>query len=862
MGVSPLQKSRSFLILLATLALLLTSGPSAALGAPDSSAAGDHAQSAKFTTSGTYIVRMSGDPAVAYQGGINGLTATAPQAGAKINPNAADVVKYTTYLKGNHDAALKAVGATQKLYDYTFSYDGFAARLTAAQANALAARTDVVSVDRDAFHAVDTSSTPTFLGLDAEGGLWDQLGGVGSAGEGVVIGVVDSGIWPESLSFADRLDANGVPSSAPGAKRAFQQIPGWHGKCVNGEQFVATLCNQKLIGAQFFNAGWADPENGLSGSQVLNRDRPWEFLSARDYNGHGTHTSSTAGGNHGVPATGAAALFGSISGMAPRARVAMYKALWSTEDASTAGGNTTDLVAAIDQAVADGVDVINYSISGTSTNFLDAVEVSFLFAAQAGIFVAESAGNSGPTVSTVAHPGPWTTTVAAGTHNRSGKGSVTLGNGSTYEGASLTPGVGPAPIINATAAGLPGADPNLLRQCFSAGAAGALTTSGDPAPQLDPALVAGKIVVCERGGAAPANARVDKSLAVQEAGGVAMVLWNVAVSSLNADLHSVPTVHINNVDGAAVAAYAATAGATATIAQAVVVLNAAAPFTASFSSRGPLLAGGGDLLKPDVIAPGHPRRGGASGQRRQGLQHLQRHVDVEPARGRPRGPAHGPPSELVADGDQVGPDDLRHGRPRRREHESARHLPPGRRPRSPELGGRSGPRVRRRVRRLARLPPKPEALHVLLRRRARAGVRHERLQRGQHRHRRHGRPPDRDPQGHQRRRHGGDVHREPDRPDRREFRDQPDQPAPRSRPDGNLHRGLHSDLGGGERLRRRPAQLDRRQPHRSDPSRRPAGGTRRAGAGLRHRWPDQLRRAVRLRRSVLGGSARADRRDD
>jgi subtilisin family serine protease len=603
MGVSPLRNFRSSIVLLAALALLVTGGPGSALGASGTTSA-TPATSAKFTTSGNYIVQMSGDPAVAYEGGIRGLKATAPKAGAKINPFATDVVKYTSYLKGNHDAALKAVGATQKLYDYTFSYDGFAARLTAAQANALAARKDVVSVVPDALHEVDTSSTPTFLGLDAEGGLWDQLGGVGSAGEDIVIGVVDSGIWPESLSFTDRVDANGVPSNAPGAKRAFQQLPGWHGKCVNGEQFVATLCNQKLIGAQFFNAGWADAEAGLSGSEVLNRDRPWEFLSARDYNGHGTHTSSTAGGNFGVPATGAAALFGSISGMAPRARVAMYKALWSTEDAATAGGNTTDLVAAIDQAVADGVDVINYSISGTSTNFLDPVEVSFLFAADAGIFVAESAGNSGPTVSTVAHPGPWTTTVAAGTHNRSGTGSVTLGNGSTYNGASLTPGVGPAPLINATAAGLPGADPNLLRQCFSAGAAGALTTSGDPAPQLDPALVAGKIVVCERGGAAPANARVDKSLAVQQAGGVGVVIWNVAVSSLNADLHSIPTVHINNVDGAAVAAYAATAGATATIAQAVVVLNAPAPFTASFSSRGPLIAGGGDLLKPDVIAPG------------------------------------------------------------------------------------------------------------------------------------------------------------------------------------------------------------------------------------------------------------------
>ena len=151
------------------------------------------------------------------------------------------------------------------------------------------------------------------------------------------------------------------------------------------------------------------------------RQRPWEFQSARDYNGHGTHTASTAGGNYGVPATGPAAVFGKISGMAPRARIAMYKALWSTQDGSTASGFTSDLAAAIDQAVADGVDVINYSVSGATTNFADPVEISFLFAARAGIFVAESAGNSGPTTWTVAHPVPWTTTVAAGTHNRSGR---------------------------------------------------------------------------------------------------------------------------------------------------------------------------------------------------------------------------------------------------------------------------------------------------------------------------------------------------------------------------------------------------------------------------------------------------------
>jgi hypothetical protein len=387
---------------------------------------------------GVYIVQMIDEPVVAYEGTIKGLKATAPKNGNKIDPNSPAVVNYVSYLVGKHDQALGKVGGN-KLYDYTYSFNGFAAQLSLDQAEKLASVDGVTLVSTDELQVMDTSSTPTFLGLDAPGGLWDELGGVGNAGDGMIIGLVDSGIWPESLSFSDRVDkANGTPSFAPTAKLVYQQIPGWHGKCTPGEDFNASMCNQKLIGAQYFNAAWG-------GNAAIDAQRPWEFDSPRDYNGHGTHTSSTAGGNHGVPTTGPAEVFGPISGMAPHARIAMYKALWSTEAADTASGYNSDLVAAIDQAVADGVDVISYSISGTTTNFRDPVEISFMYAAAAGIFVSESAGNSGPTTGTVAHPGPWTTTVAAGTHNRNGEGSVTLGDGTTYYGASIATAVGPAP---------------------------------------------------------------------------------------------------------------------------------------------------------------------------------------------------------------------------------------------------------------------------------------------------------------------------------------------------------------------------------------------------------------------------------
>lgn len=526
------------------------------------------------SSNGVYIVQMIDEPVVAYEGGTAGLAATAPQEGAKIDPLSTGVISYSTYLVGQHDKALKKAGG-QKIYDYTISFNGFAAKMSPGQARKMAALEGVHVVTPDQLQTMDTSSTPTFLGLDAEGGLWDQLGGPANAGEGIIIGLIDSGIWPESLSFTDR-DSEG--------KLIFHQIPGWHGKCVPGEAFNASMCNQKLIGAQYFNAAWG-------GNKGIDAQRPWEFNSVRDYNGHGSHTSSTAGGNHAVPVTGPAAAFGTVNGMAPRARIAMYKALWSTQDASTASGYTSDLVAAIDQAVKDGVDVINYSISGSLTNFLDPVMVSFLYAARAGIFVSCSAGNSGPTTSTVAHPGPWVTTVAAGTHNRSMIGTVTLGDGSTYYGSSTSTAEVTAPLISSTDAGLAGADPTQVRLCYS---------SLDGGNVLDPAKVAGKIVVCDRG----VTARVNKSLAVKEAGGVGMILINPTSASLNADFHSVPTVHLQNTDYTAVHTYAATAGATATIFKAEADYSTPAPYTASFSSRGPLIAGNGDLLKPDVIAPG------------------------------------------------------------------------------------------------------------------------------------------------------------------------------------------------------------------------------------------------------------------
>jgi subtilisin family serine protease len=532
-------------------------GQDAGLQVPDDVVSAISAEKAEAT----YIIQMIDDPVVAYDGGIKGLAATKPKNGKKIDPNSGKVVHYVDYLKGKHNAALSGIGVgpEKKLYDYTYTFNGFAARLTGSQAAALMASADVQMVTADELMKPATVSTPDFSGLTGDGGAWD----LGYTGDGVIVGIIDTGIWPESESFTDRTGTN--PNGKAG-KLGPHQIPGWHGKCTPGEEFNASDCNQKIVGAQWFNSGYG----GDAGVKAL---WPWEYASTRDGDGHGSHTASTAAGNSGVGVVVDGENLGSASGMAPDARIAAYKVCWG--DVDTGGCFSSDSVAAIDQAVADGVDVLNFSISGSRTSVLDPVEVAFLFAADAGIFVAASAGNAGGT-STVAHNSPWLTTVAAGTHDRYFEGTVTLGDGAVYAGAMMAVGPVSGDLVYAGDAG-----DNLCN-----------------VGSLDPAVVAGKIVLCDRG----AIARVDKSAAVAEAGGIGMIHANTSANSINADLHFVPTIHIDHVDGAAARAYAQTVGATATLAGGIPVV-AEAPEVASFSSRGPGLASS-DLLKPDIMAPG------------------------------------------------------------------------------------------------------------------------------------------------------------------------------------------------------------------------------------------------------------------
>ena len=542
----------------------------------------------------TYIVHLAGAPAISYAGGVDGMAATKPAAGTRFNFQATAVQSYIRYLEGKHQVVAASVGSAPIIASYTTALNGLAMLLTPDEVAALAKNPQVKSIHVDEPLQLLTVSTSKFLGLTAPGGLWSKtVDGQLIKGEDVVIGTIDTGISPENLAFADRLDASGKPTRDLSGVLAYGPPPAdWNGGCTDGPGFnAATDCNNKLIGARAFSAGFKAAKATFHWIDFP--ESPRDSLSGRAFGqgGHGTHTASISGGNSNNPVSIGGKLIGDATGMAPRARVAVYKACWAYNIPDRDYGPVTcyssDTVAAIDRAVQDGVDVINYSISGSMNSVNDPVEQAFLNAAKAGIFVAAAAGNSGPATS-VAHISPWITTVAASTHDRADLADLVLGNGSKYSGSSLSDKALPlAPLINAVDAKLPDVDDGLAALC----------TSSEGTSPFDPAKIKDKIVVCTRG----ITPRTEKSDFVAAGGGIGMVLVDEGSGPV-AEVHKVPTVHLKQADGEAVLAYAKTSGAKASLSQ-YYVGTKPAPIVAYFSSRGPN-QGDPNVLKPDLTAPG------------------------------------------------------------------------------------------------------------------------------------------------------------------------------------------------------------------------------------------------------------------
>lgn len=533
---------------------------------------------------GRYLVELRDDPIATYEGGVQTFAATADDNG--VNFDSPQAKQYGAHLESVQ--AEVAAGASVSIdTSLTATYNGFVADLTAEQASQLAQDPNVVSMVENEILQLQQSPANEFLDLE---GAFSQIGGWDGAGEGIVVGIIDSGIAPENPFFAG--DALGsTPSDQPylgGDGIVFNKADGgvFNGVCEEGQQFDAADCSTKIISAKYYVDGFGEQRVGV--------DEGLDYISPRDNSGHGSHTASTAAGNSDVPMTsGGGQDLGTMSGVAPAAKIAAYKVCWDGPDPAVTtddGCATTDLVQAIEDATVDGVDVINFSIGGgAATSVYTAIDRAFLGASAAGVFVSVSAGNSGPGASTSDHASPWYTSVAAATVPNY-EGTIVLADGTEFNGASAT---------------VPLDDPaGITGQFVYAGNIPAEGVGADRAAlcvpdSLDAEAAAGKIVLCDRG----ENARAEKSQVVGEAGGIGSVLVNVDDNSLDLDDHAVPTVHVN-VDVRDQLLAAAESGEEEITLKVAEERTAIAPQVAGFSSRGPMIAESSDIVKPDIAAPG------------------------------------------------------------------------------------------------------------------------------------------------------------------------------------------------------------------------------------------------------------------
>lgn len=512
------------------------------------------------TQTGLFIILLTDPPLSRYRGGILGLAPTDPEVTGvlRLDPDSPASVAYLNYLNQQQDSFIATMQASLgRQVEVVFRYDavlnGLAVRLTPQEAVSVASLSGVARVAPDEERFLLTDAGPAWIGAPA---IWEgeATGGLeGTSGAGIVAGVIDTGVNHDHPSFAEVGPVDGHVHENPKGR--------FFGAC--DPALGVPFCNNKLIG--FYDFTGTTPE---------------------DTNGHGSHTASTTAGNvlDADLVAPTITISRQISGVAPHANIISYKVCITTCP-------LTSILAAINQATLDVVDVINYSIGGSANDpWQDLDALAFLNARNAGIFVATSAGNSGPGEGTIGSPAdaPWVFTVGASTHDRKFSNNLANMSGGAsappvdIEGKSVTSGYGPALIVYAG-------------------------DFGDPlcqTPFLPGTWTNGEIVVCDRG----VNPRVEKAENVAAGGAGGFVLANEAETgdSTVADPYVIPGVNITHRDGQVLKAWLADGGSGHTATISGTLLDKApihGDIMAGFSSRGPNPSVA-DVLKPDITAPG------------------------------------------------------------------------------------------------------------------------------------------------------------------------------------------------------------------------------------------------------------------
>ncbi|KAL8541271.1 hypothetical protein ACS0TY_002493 [Phlomoides rotata] len=442
-------------------------------------------------------------------------------------------------LKGSENDASESL-----VYSYTNSFNAFAAKLSAEEASVLSNMDEVVSVFPNQYRKLHTTKSWEFIGLTPNSRRNVKLE------SNIIVGLLDTGITPESESFKD--DGLGPPP------------PKWKGSCSHFANFSG--CNNKLIGAKYF--------------KLDKQPNPADILSPIDVDGHGTHTSSTLAG---VPVPNAnlnGLAKGTARGAVPSARVAMYKVCWEMT-----GCADMDILAAFDAAISDGVDIISISIGGVTGSYTsDSIAVGAFHAMRKGILTVASAGNDGPNIGSVVNHAPWILTVGASGIDRQFISKVVLGNGVTLPGVGIStfePKQKWYPLASGVDAAKSSDKKDDSIHCVE--------------NAMDPKKVEGKLVYCKL-------ASWGADSVVKGLGGAGVVIEGDVFLDA-AQIFMAPATIVNSTTGKIINDYIQSTKTPSAVIYRSEEIKIRAPFVASFSSRGPNY-GTKHVLKPDIIAPG------------------------------------------------------------------------------------------------------------------------------------------------------------------------------------------------------------------------------------------------------------------